>query len=59
MSGRDIKIYPNPTTDFISLSNLNFNNEFEIYDILGNRISNGNLTEEIDVTNLSAGIYFF
>jgi hypothetical protein len=54
----DFNIYPNPVNDFISLTNSDFTSEFEIYDVLGNRLSNGNLTDKIDVTNLSAGIYF-
>lgn len=54
----DFKIYPNPTSDFISVSNLDFNTNFEIYDLLGHRISNGRIAENIDVTNLTAGIYF-
>jgi hypothetical protein len=54
----EFKIHPNPTTDFIFLSNWNFNGEYEIYDILGNSLSKENLTERIDVSNLSSGIYF-
>lgn len=52
-----ISIYPNPVDDIINISKLDFNSEFEIYSILGNKILNGNLTDKIDVTNLKPGIY--
>lgn len=54
----DFKIYPNPTKDIINLSNMGFNTNFEIYDVLGNRISSGSLTRNIDVSSFSSGIYF-
>ena len=54
----DFKIYPNPTTNFINLININLKGKFEIFDMLGNRVSNGNLIEKIDVRNLSSGTYF-
>lgn len=52
------RIYPNPSTNYINISNLNFNGDFEIYDVLGNILFTGEITEKIDVTNLSSGIYF-
>lgn len=57
-SNLSFKIYPNPVIDFINLNNSNINSEFEIYDLIGNRIFKGTLSQKIDVTNLSAGIYF-
>lgn len=54
----DFKIYPNPVVDFIKLINPQFNHQYEIYDLLGNRLANGNIEEKIDIRNLSAGIYF-
>lgn len=54
----NFKVYPNPVTDYISLTNPDFNVQFEIYDVRGNRLSRGDISNKIDVTNLNAGIYF-
>lgn len=58
-----IELYPNPSNTFITLSHKNkVLNDIEIYDIKGNliyQINSKNLTENIDVSKLSKGVYFF
>ncbi|MFK5879475.1 MAG: endonuclease [Flavobacteriaceae bacterium] len=57
-----LKLYPNPTSDFISISGLTNESEVEIYDTLGKKIlvktieSNQN---KIDVSQLKPGVYLF
>lgn len=56
----DIKIYPNPTTDFIKISGLKYNEDFLIYDFKGAELFNGKISnnENINIRNLSKGLYF-
>jgi hypothetical protein len=55
-----IRIYPNPTSENIYIrSNNSF--DYELFNMLGQRIKSGNLLEgnnEINVKNYSEGIYF-
>lgn len=59
-----IKIYPNPTTDFVTLEVDDIEEtNVSIIDVLGqsygiNGLSNGNGTMNFDLTGLNAGIYF-
>lgn len=55
-----IKIYPNPSNDFIKISGLKKSNKYTIYNLLGNVISNGVISnnEKVNIKNLSNGIYF-
>jgi len=53
-------IYPNPTTEFINVSNVNFNNATTlIFDINGKKIHNYAIeNNHINVTKLASGTYF-
>lgn len=55
-----IKIHPNPTTDFITISGLKNRENFRVYDILGTEIIKGEIIDngEIAIKNFSNGIYF-
>ena len=55
-----IRISPNPATDFIQVSGLKATEKYAIYNILGAEIKSGTVsnTEEIDIRNLSNGLYF-
>lgn len=55
--GLSFDIYPNPTTDFITVSNLTKNDSYFIVDAQGKVVQNGSATGKIDVTALSTGIY--
>lgn len=57
-----IRIFPNPSTDYISISNLNNAVQIDIYDIMGKVYYKTNLIsnplETIDISALINGIYF-
>ncbi|MBA3706323.1 MAG: T9SS type A sorting domain-containing protein [Bacteroidetes bacterium] len=59
---QEIKIFPNPSTDFVVLEGINIDSKIELYDILGNivisQIANTNDTK-IDLSILEPGIYFY
>ena len=54
-----IKTYPNPSTNFISLSGLTKSNNYTIYNILGKEVSRGTVSNnnKIDVKFLNRGLY--
>lgn len=56
-----IKIYPNPSNDFIKISGLKKSEKYIIYNLLGNAISNGIISnnEKVNIQNMSDGMYFF
>jgi hypothetical protein len=56
----DLKIYPNPSTDYIQIKGLTNQLAYKILDITGSYISFGSVNdnEKIDVKNLTNGIYF-
>jgi hypothetical protein len=60
---QEVKIIPNPATDFISLQfpqsmNVSKNTKIEIFSILGNKVLETEYKDRIDVSGLSAGVYF-
>lgn len=56
---QQIKIFPNPTADKLSFTNLE-NNTFKLYSILGKEMSFqfSQENQEIDISHLQQGIYF-
>ena len=57
----DIRLYPNPANKIIYIQNtLPLNTNITIYNMLGKKIMDKTIqTNEIDITELSKGIYFF
>ena len=55
-----VKIYPNPTNDYILISGTMHANKYEIYSISGNKLVTGNVAEneKIDVHNFKKGVCF-
>lgn len=55
----DIKIYPNPTVNYISLSNEEYVERLAIYNIVGRRVKlfNANYSNQYDVVDLPTGMY--
>jgi pectin methylesterase-like acyl-CoA thioesterase len=51
------KIYPNPATSILTLSNFSKNAIISIYDINGNLLLNETAKEKIDVSSLPKGLY--
>jgi len=56
-----LNLYPNPSTDVVSISGLNGTAKFKLYNILGKVVKTGTITnnKELDIRNLSNGAYFF
>ncbi|SHH37943.1 T9SS type A sorting domain-containing protein [Winogradskyella jejuensis] len=54
------KLFPNPSSDSISVSNLKTAQDYNIIDILGKTIDNGIIAvnESIDISKLKTGTYF-
>jgi len=55
-----VKLFPNPSNEFIQIFGLIKNESYKIYNILGVKIKSGNTlnNSKIDVKNLKNGIYF-
>lgn len=55
-----IQIFPNPTLDHIYVNNLKGNQQYTIYDLKGQIIDSGMISQDqkIDLQTLSKGIYF-
>jgi len=53
----EFDVYPNPTVDFITISNAEKMDFYYILDGKGKVVLNGLVTSKINVTSLSAGIY--
>ena len=55
----NIKLFPNPSNDYISISNLNQEENYEIYNIIGQKVRRGIVleNEKIDIQSLTNGIY--
>jgi len=55
-----IKIFPNPSSDFIKINGLNTVENYEIYNTIGQKVRIGTVVEneKIDIQNLTNGIYF-
>jgi hypothetical protein len=55
-----LKIFPNPSSNFIEITGLATQENYEIYNTLGQEIKKGivNENERIDIQNLTNGLYF-
>jgi hypothetical protein len=56
----DLKLYPNPTTDYLKVSNLSTNLKYDLKDINGRSLQKGTIdpNEQINTTLLASGTYF-
>jgi len=59
INNKHITIHPNPSSDFITVSNLNKEENFVIYNTLGAIIKKGRIAnkEKLNIQNLNNGIY--
>jgi len=53
-------LYPNPSSDYIEISNLDEAREYKIYNLSGQYVSGGTIErgQKIDVRGLNEGVYF-
>ncbi|AXG69130.1 hypothetical protein KORDIASMS9_01349 [Kordia sp. SMS9] len=55
----DVKIYPNPASDFITIEGIDTIQSVEVHSILGKRVGvSMNTNSQLDVSKLQSGIYF-
>ncbi|RTL14858.1 MAG: T9SS type A sorting domain-containing protein [Flavobacteriaceae bacterium] len=56
---QDVRIYPNPTTNFITVTGLLNSETYVIYDMMGRQLQNGilNNNDTINIENLAIGKY--
>jgi hypothetical protein len=54
----NLKLYPNPTSNFINITSSETINQVELYSILGKKVLEVNHTNSIDNSTLNSGIYF-
>lgn len=59
-ASKAISLYPNPSSDFITISGLKQAKDYSIFDVLGNEIIKGSLQNDmrINIQNLNKGMYF-
>jgi len=57
---KNLRVYPNPSKIFITISGLSTSENYSIYTILGAKVNTGRVSnkEKIDVQNLTNGVYF-
>lgn len=57
---KNIKLFPNPSSEFLQISNLKSKESYSIYNVLGAEIKNGFISnnEQIDIRNLTNELYF-
>jgi len=53
-----LKIYPNPSSDIIQISGVKETVNYKIFNILGNKVQEGILNQNIKIQDLTNGIYF-
>jgi hypothetical protein len=55
-----IKVFPNPSSNFIKINGLTTIENYEIYNTIGQKIKRGIIlkNKKIDIQNLTSGIYF-
>jgi hypothetical protein len=58
-SNLQVNLFPNPSSDFVSLSGLKNETNYEVYNSIGSRVLKGTImvNDKIDVQNLTSGIY--
>lgn len=54
----NINLYPNPSNQYLNIENVEANSSYQIHNQLGKLILSGNLNQQINIENLTNGIYF-
>ena len=55
-----LKLFPNPSKEFIQISGLTKNEKYTVFNILGTEVNNGIIANngQIDIRDFSNGVYF-
>ena len=56
-AGEEIAMYPNPTTDNITISGLSGDYELRIFDMSGRMVTSVQNQHQVDVSDLESGLY--
>jgi len=58
--GSSVKLFPNPSNEFIEIYGLTKNQKYTIYNIIGSEMKNGLISnnEKINIRNFTNGLYF-
>jgi hypothetical protein len=54
----NLKLYPNPTSNFINITSIETIDKVELYSILGKKVLEVNRNNSIDISAFNSGIYF-
>ncbi|MCL6294524.1 T9SS type A sorting domain-containing protein [Jejuia spongiicola] len=56
----EVSIFPNPSSDYITISNLEFSKNYTIINYLGQEVMDGTISnnEKIDIRSFNNGLYF-
>jgi hypothetical protein len=59
-NSKDVNLFPNPATDFIEISDLDKEETYTIYNLLGMKVQQGIVSDRkrINITDLKSAIYF-
>ena len=53
----NVSVYPNPSSEIISISGLTENFDYEMFDVMGRKVLSGNLAKDINLNSLATGVY--
>ena len=53
-----LTIYPMPSSDYINITNIGFDESVEIFDVLGNKVIDTKYNGKINISSLPIGVYF-
>lgn len=56
----DVRLYPNPSSDYVQVKGLKRSQNFSLYNVLGVEITSGNISnnDQIDIKDYPSGLYF-
>ncbi|MFK7780906.1 aryl-sulfate sulfotransferase [Psychroserpens sp.] len=54
----DLKLFPNPTLNYLTIASSNTIDKIEFHSILGQKVYETNSSVSIDISNFDAGVYF-
>ena len=55
---QQLTIYPMPSSDYINIANIGFDENVEIFDVLGNKVIDTKYNGKINISSLPIGVYY-